>query len=189
ASMMEIDLSCIDQFSQQYLQHLQTCCVGGGLYITDKMPTNFLNLGLIYLLFPNAKIIHAKRDPVDTCLSCYFKRFVDLTHLSFTFDMEDLGYFYNEYLRLMDHWKRVLPVSYMEVQYEELVENQKLVTEQLIDYIGVDWDDNCLKFYENSRGVTTSSLHQVRKPMYKGAVGRWKRYEKHLGPLLNALNQ
>ncbi len=189
ASMENIDISCLGEFGQQYLDHLQQCSSDTGKFITDKMPTNFLNLGLINLIFPNAKIIHAMRDPIDTCLSCYFKRFVDLEHLSFTFDLEDLGFFYNEYQRLMKHWKNLLQDQMVEIQYEDLVADQRGVTNKMLDFIGVDWNDNCMTFYENSRGVSTSSLHQVRQPMYKGSVGRWKPYEKHLGPLIRMLNQ
>ncbi len=188
-SMEAIDPLALKDFASQYLSHLERCTIKSGRYITDKMPTNFLNLGLISIMFPNARIIHIKRDPIDTCLSCYFKRFVDFKNLSFTFDLEDLGFFYNEYLRLMEHWKNVLQGKFIEVQYEDLVANQKDVTEIMLSYLDLDWDENCMKFYENQRGVTTSSLHQVRQPIYKGAVGRWRSYEKHIGPLIDVLNQ
>jgi tetratricopeptide (TPR) repeat protein len=170
--------------AEEYLQTLRR--LGGDAErVVDKMPFNFLRLGLIAVLFPRARIIHCRRDPVDTCLSAYFQSFVD-AH-PFTLDLAHLGTYYREYERLMEHWRRVLPVRVYDLQYEQLTANQERVSRELIDYCGLEWDDRCLRFSETRRVVRTASAVQVRQGMYQSAVGKWKRYEAHLGPLLEAL--
>jgi tetratricopeptide (TPR) repeat protein len=153
--------------------------------VVDKMPLNFLGLGLIATLFPRARIIHCRRDPVDTCLSCYFRDFT--TSFTFKYDLHHLGIYYREYERLMAHWRRVLPVPMFELQYEELTAEPEVVSRRLVAFCGLEWDERCLRFHETERPVRTASTAQVRQPMYRSAVGRWKRYEKHLGRLLAAL--
>lgn len=177
------------EYAEQYFNYLRKFISDSAELIVDKLPHNFLNIGLIRLIFPNATIIHARRNPADTCLSCYLKKFNSIDYLAYTFDLESLGHFYNEYLRLMDHWQSVLPGQILDVQYEELLDNQKDVTQRMLDHIGVEWEDGCLDFHNNDRVVKTASLYQVRKPIYKTSSGRWKRYEKHLAPLLDILNQ
>ncbi len=154
--------------------------------VTDKMPHNFLALGLIELLFPAARIIHCKRDPVDTCFSIYGLPF-GASH-PYTHSLGHLGSYYLEYLRLMEHWKSVLSVPILEVQYEELVDDQEGVSRQMVEFCGLPWDERCLNFHEVERVVTTPSYDQVRRPIYKKSVARWKHYESHLGPLIAALN-
>jgi len=156
-------------------------------HITDKMPSNFLVIGLIHLMLPNAKIIHVKRNPVDTCLSCF-------THLfrrklqEHTYDLAELGRYYADYERLMNHWRGVLPAgSFMEVQYEEIVTDQASQARRLIDYCGLAWSDSCLHFHKTQRTVRTSSLTQVRQPIYTSSVERWRPYQQFLQPLLEAL--
>lgn len=153
--------------------------------VTDKMPHNFLALGLIELLFPGARVIHCKRNPIDTCFSIYSLPF-NVSH-AYVDDLAHLGAYYRQYQRLMEHWKSALHIPYMEVQYEDLVENQEAVTRQLIDFCGLDWDERCLRFHEADRVVTTHSYDQVRRPLYKKSVARWKHYEAGLGPLIEAL--
>jgi hypothetical protein len=156
--------------------------------VTDKLPENFIYLGLIATLFPSAKIVHCRRNPLDTCASCYTQNFANPSY-SFTLDLGDLGFFYREYERLMAHWRRVLPKPMFEVQYEELIADQEAVSRRLIAFCGLDWDERCLSFHANPRAVQTASMFQVRKPIYATSVGRWKRYEKHLGPLIEALGE
>jgi tetratricopeptide (TPR) repeat protein len=153
--------------------------------VTDKLPGNFLRLGLIALLFPNAGFIHCRRNPVDTCLSCYFLKFQQAHPYSYR--LEDLGFYYREYERLMAHWRRALPVPMLEVDYEDLVARQEKVSRRLVAHCGLDWDDRCLDFHESDRNVRTASLAQVRQPMYGTSVERWRRFEPFLGPLRAAL--
>lgn len=154
--------------------------------VTDKMPGNFFHVGLIHLALPNAKIIHTMRDPVDTCVSCFSKLF---THgQEFTYDLGELGRFYKRYEHLMAHWRSVLPPGRMfEVQYEDVVDDLEMQARRILDYCELPWDDRCLSFHETQRPVRTASLTQVRQPIYKSAVGRWREYEEFLGPLLEAL--
>ena len=153
--------------------------------VTDKMPMNFQNLGLIALLFPNATFIHCRRDPIDTCLSCYFQRFG--RHLDFSYSLENLAAYYRGYRQLMDHWRRTLPVKMLEVDYEETVADQEAVSRRLVAYCGLEWDDRCLQFHKTERAIRTASVWQARQPIYKSSVERWRRYEKFLGPLIDAL--
>jgi len=154
--------------------------------ITDKMPDNFFWLGFIHVLLPNARIIHCRRDPVDTCLSCFKARF-DRGQF-FAYDLTDLGRFYRLYRRLMDHWRHVLPAAAMiEVDYETLVADPEPASRAMIDFLGLDWDDACLTPERTARAVHTASAAQIRQPIYGHAVGRWRRYAGHLGPLLAAL--
>lgn len=155
--------------------------------VTDKMPHNFTELGLIELLFPGARVIHCKRDPVDTCFSIYGLPFND-SH-PYTNSLEHLGSYYLEYLRLMEHWKGVLSVPILEVKYEELVADQEGISRQMVEFCGLPWDERCLNFHQAERVVTTHSYDQVRRPIYKQSVARWKNYESHLTPLIEALSQ
>jgi len=152
--------------------------------VTDKMPHNFKHLWLIASLFPGARIIHVKRNPIDTCLSCYFKNFVGMH--AYTNKLEDLADYYLQYQRLMEHWQSVLPTKIYEVEYESLVENQEEVSRLLIDHVGLEWDDVCLNFHENRRIVLTASQDQVRKPIYRKSIERWRHYEQYLAPLMEA---
>ncbi len=157
----------------------------GALRVTDKMLGNFQRLGLIALLFPRARVIHCRRDPLDTCVSCYLQHFAN--GLRFTYDMEHLGIAYRGYERLMAHWREVLPMRMLDVRYEALVGDLERVSRELIEFLGLPWDERCLLFHEQARNVGTASFWQVRQPLYASSVGRWRRYEKHLAPLIEAL--
>lgn len=154
--------------------------------ITDKMPANFLALGLIHLMLPKAKIIHVRRNPADTCLSCFTTLF---NHgQQHTYDLAELGRYYADYERLMAHWRRVLPEgAFFEVRYEDIVADQESQARRLIEYCGLAWDDACRDFHRNTRAVHTASMTQVRQPIYTSSVERWRPYEKFLGPLFDAL--
>lgn len=153
--------------------------------ITDKMPRNVFFLGLIHLALPAARIIHCVRDPVDTCLSCYQIHFAD--GQEFAYDLQDLGRYYRLYRRLMDHWRAVLPGRFLDLRYEDLVAEPEPRMRELLAFCGLEWEDACLAFHETGRPVRTASAQQVRRPIYRTAVKRWKRYERHLEPLLEAL--
>lgn len=169
----------------EYLGRLRE--MSGADRVIDKMPSNFLFLGLIATLFPKARVIHCRRDPVDTCLSCYFQDFAS-PH-PYTSDLRHVGHYYRQYERLMAHWAAVLPAQPFDLQYEQLTTDQEGVSRRLVEYLGLPWDDRCLHFEENKRVVRTASSLQVRKPIYKSSVGRWKQYEPFLGPLLEELGR
>jgi tetratricopeptide (TPR) repeat protein len=154
--------------------------------ITDKALGNFRCAGLIYLALPNARIIHTRRDPIDTCLSAFSLSMTK--EQAHTFDLRELGRFYRGYEALMTHWRRVLPEGAMlDVQYEALVTDFEPQARRIVEYCGLEWDARCLKFYQTDRPVRTASASQVRQPMYQSAIGRWKPYKQWLGPLIEAL--
>ena len=150
--------------------------------ITDKMPGNFNYGGLIHLVLPDAKIIHTRRDPMDTCLSCFTHLFNDT--MEFAYDLRELGRYYVRYERLMRHWHEVLaPGSILDVQYEAVVDDVEAQTRRILDHIGLPWDDRCLAFYRTQRPVKTASVAQVRQPIYRTSVAGWKRFERQIEPL------
>lgn len=153
--------------------------------ITDKMPGNFHHVGLIATLFPNAKIIHCLRDPRDTCLSIFFGDFVG-SH-PYSYDLTNLGRYYRQYARLMAHWHNVLPGRILDVKYEDLVERQEDRSREMIAFCGLDWEARCLDFHKTSRNVRTRSNAQVRQPIYRSSIARWRPYAAHLQPLIAAL--
>jgi len=185
-SVASISQSLVDELSQRYLRKLAGLG-GDAIRVTDKMPNNFLHLGLIDLFFPGARVIHCVRDPRDTCLSCNFSFFAG--NHPYTKDLINLGSYYNQYAKLMQHWKQVLRVPIMDVRYESLVENQEKYSREILDFCGLDWDERCLRFYESDRIVNTASYDQVRQPVYNRSVGRWQRYEQYLEPLINTLDK
>lgn len=153
------------------------------LRVVDKMPGNFLYLGLIHAVFPQARILHMQRNPVDTCLSIYFQAFSN--QYPYANDLEDLVFYYREYLRMMAHWRVVLPPEvFMEVPYEALVEDQEGWSRRIIDFTGLPWNERCLNFHETERRVGTPSNWQVRQKIYSTSKERWRNYEKFAGPLL-----
>jgi tetratricopeptide (TPR) repeat protein len=171
-------------FGARYVEEVRRLGPGASR-VTDKMPHNFEQLGLIALLLPKARVIHCRRDPVDTCLSCYMHQFQD--RHAYNRDLRALGLYYRQYERLMAHWREALPSPPLDIRYEELVADPERHIRRLLDHCGLPWDDRCLAFHETRRSVVTPSTWQVRQPLYTGSVGRWRRYERHLGPLLEAL--
>ncbi|TGR81849.1 sulfotransferase family protein [Mesorhizobium sp. M2D.F.Ca.ET.223.01.1.1] len=155
------------------------------LRIVDKMPHNFELIGLVGILFPNARIIHCRRDAIDNCISCFVLQFNEAHNYSA--DLETLGLYYREYDRLMRHWRKVLPGRIFENRYETLIENQEEQSHRLIDYLGLPWDEACLRFFDRTGSVNTYSNWQVRQPIYKSSVKRWKNYESEIRPLIDAL--
>ncbi|RWE57272.1 MAG: tetratricopeptide repeat protein [Mesorhizobium sp.] len=155
------------------------------LRIVDKTPHNFELIGLIGLLFPNARIIHCRRDAIDNCVSCFVLNFSE-GH-SYNTDLKTLGLYYREYDRLMQHWNEVFPGLIFENRYETLVEDQEAQSRRLIDYLGLPWDDACLRFFDRDGSVNTPSRWQVRQPIYKSSVKRWKNYENEIQPLIQSL--
>lgn len=156
--------------------------------VVDKMPHNFMNVGLIALIFPNARIIHVNRDLRDIAISNYFTNFKRHGGLGYSFSLENIGHMLNDYQEIMAHWRKVLPMPIFELQYEELVENPEEMSKKLFEFIGLDWDERVMEFYKTERAVKTASVWQVRQPIYKTSKERWRQYEKHLGPLLEVLD-
>jgi tetratricopeptide (TPR) repeat protein len=153
------------------------------LRIVDKAPVNSDYLGIIHSVFPNARIIYMRRHPIDTCLSCYFQRFVQT--LNFTGDLSDLADYYRQHERLIEHWRSALPAgSILDVPYEELVADHEGWTRKILDFLGLDWNERCLDFHKTNRAVATASYWQVRQAIYKTSVQRWRNYERFVGPLL-----
>ena len=177
---MERDMAC-GRLTSDYLQLLRGLSPNA-LRIVDKMPTNFAFLGLIHALFPHARIIHMQRNPLDTCLSIYFQNFD--AAVTYANDLEDLAHYYEEYVRLMNHWRSSLPSGVMlEVPYEDLVTNQETWSRNMVEFVGLPWDSKCLDFHLMKRTVVTASKWQVRQKINSSAIGRWRNYDSRLGPL------
>ena len=152
---------------------------------TDKMPHNVFRLGLISMLYPNARIIHVKRHPLDTCISCFFQRF-RIGH-EYSYQLDWLGHYYRHYAMTMAHWRKVLPLPILEISYEKLVQEPEKQSRRLIKFSGLDWDDACLNPQHAERSILTASRWQVRQPIYKSSLNRWQRYEPYLQPLIDSL--
>jgi tetratricopeptide (TPR) repeat protein len=183
--IFSLDASTLSHHAGRYLDKL-TSISATALRVTDKMPFNFVHLGLVAVLFPDARIIHCRRDPLDTCTSCHFTTFNN--NLQFASDLRTLGRYYLDYRRLMDHWKAVLTTPILEVDYEALVTDTEPAIRRLVEFCRVDWEPGCAQFYQTERGIRTPSRWQVRQPIYRHAVGRWRNYERHLAPLLDVLS-
>ena len=151
----------------------------------DKMPSNFVHIGLIFQLFPNAKIVHTVRNPLDTSLSCYFTNFTDKQEWSFNLDK--IGRVYRDYLSLMEFWHQRFPGKILDVDYEQLVLDQETQTRQLVEFVDLEWDSACLNFHNTERPVHTASFAQVRQPIYSSSLGRWKSYARQLKPVADIL--
>jgi len=170
------------KLADDYLRLLQDLSQGA-LRVVDKMPTNFGFLGLIHAALPKARVIHMRRNPIDTCLSIYFQHFESA--VSYANDLKDLAHYYTEYVRVMKHWQSTLPrEAILDVPYEALVNDQEAWSRKMLEFIGLSWDPRCLDFHETNRTVITASKWQVRQKITGSSVGRWRHYEKYLGPLL-----
>lgn len=171
--------------AQEWHEALQSTAAGHAR-VTDKMPGNFALLGLIDVCLPAARIVHVNRDPRDTSFSCFATPFSE--GLEFSSDLANTGHFYRSYIRLIEHWRHVLgPSRIIEIRYEELVKEPEHTTRALLDALGLSWNPRCLEFHTARRQVSTASVYQVRQPVYTGSMGRWRHFEKHLGPLIEAL--
>jgi len=182
----EFDGAGLRRLGQSYLAGLPALA-GGKVRIIDKLPGNFLHIGLIRLILPNARIIHSLRHPIDTCVSCYSKLFT--FGLYYTYDLAELGRYYRAYHELMAHWRSALPAGAMlDISYENVVDDLEGEARRLIDYCGLPWDDGCLSFHRTSRTVKTASAVQVRKPLFRSSLQRWRHYETGIAPLLHELS-
>lgn len=175
----------LKNFGDEYIKRTQIYRKGAQYFI-DKTPHNFLHIGLILSILPNAKIIDARRDPMACGFSIYKQQFA--RGHRFSNDLNDIGLYYQEYLSLMDHWHQVLPNKILTVNYESVVSDFENQVRQLLNFCGLDFEENCLSFYKSKRAVATVSSEQVRQPIYNSALEQWKKFEKHLDPLKNSLN-
>lgn len=173
--------------AERYIQQLLKIAGPGATpaRITDKFPHNFVNLGLIAMLFPNAPIIHCKRNAMDNCLSIFFQTFGG-KH-AYAYDLGNIGHHYKCYEKLMSHWHSVFPGRILDISYEDTISDPEYWSRKLIEHVELEWDDACLAPHKLERTVKTASQWQVRQPIYKTSVERWKNYERHLGPLIEAL--
>lgn len=173
----------VEGLAQRYLQLLDSLD-GEAARVTDKMPANFMHLGVVSRMLPGAHIIHCVREPLDTCLSIYFQNF-NLAH-KYATDLTAIGHYYRQYQRLMDHWRSVVDLPMLEVSYAEVVADQEGMSRKMVEFVGLPWDDRCLDFHKSDRKVSTASYDQVRQPLYTSSLARWRNYEKYLGPLREA---
>jgi hypothetical protein len=176
-----------DLFSmrKKYLDSLAQLSTSANV-VTDKTPANFQYIGIILSMFPDAKIIHLKRDPRAICWSIYQSNWYENGY-RFSYNMDDLVTFYGLYSRLMEFWHKKFPEKIYDVCYEDLTTNQEEETKKLLEYCELDWDENCLNFHKNKRPVKTASSFQVRQKMYQGSSEAWRKYESHIQPLIDGL--
>ena len=181
----ELDAEKLTLVGQRFLAQAQRHREQGLPYFIDKLPNNFIYVGLILLSLPNAKIINTLRHPVDNCFGCFKQLWAEGQH--FSYDLEDLGRYYRDYNRLMAHWRKVFPGKIHDVQYESVVDKLAENVTELLDFCGLPFEEQCLRFHETSRAVNTASSEQVRQPIYKSAVAYWRHFEVYLDPLKDAL--
>jgi tetratricopeptide (TPR) repeat protein len=173
----------LGRLRRRYVELLRSVSPTAGV-VANKQPTNFFAVGLIHAAFPEARIIHMQRNPLDTCLSIYFQHLEAAN--TYAHDLADLADYYRQYQRLMDHWRKLLPPRILlDVPYEELVATPQLWTRKMLDFIEVEWDPRCLEFNRTARTVVTASKWQVRQPMNASSVSRWRSYQRFLGPLIS----
>ncbi|MFB3100722.1 MAG: sulfotransferase, partial [Gammaproteobacteria bacterium] len=171
---------------QDYINFCQMHRTEGKQHFIDKNPNNFPAVGFIHLTLPNAKIIDARRHPMDACFSCYRQLFAK--GQPFTYDLTDIGEYYLQYRRMMDYWHEVLPGRVLTVQYEEVVTDFENQVRRLLEYCGLPFEEGCLNYYDTDRPVRTASSEQVRQPIYTQSLGRWRYYEQHLDELKEILD-
>ena len=179
-----LDKDAVRSLGRAYLESTLRYRTGKAFFI-DKMPNNFSSIGFLHLVLPNATVIDARRHPLDSCLGSYKQLF--FKGQSFTYDQFELGHYYMEYRRIMQHWQDVLPGKVLDVHYEDMVADQEIQTRRLLEFCGLPWEDQCLRFYETERAINTASSEQVRQPIYTGAVNFWRNYEAHLGEMIETM--
>ena len=180
-----MDDASLAELASQYLKAIGERAPAGAQRVTDKMPMNFMHLGMIATLFPNAHIVHCRRDPLDVGLSCFIELF-ELEH-GYTADLETFARYFLQHERLMAHWYATLPMKIHELRYERLIEDPEAASRALLAHCGLEWNAACLEFHNTERTVRTPSRWQVRQPVYRSSLGRWRHYEKQMAPVVRAL--
>ena len=183
-SFDRLSINDVDELADEYLRPLEALAPHAARII-NKLPTNFMHLGMVKLLFPMARVIYCRRDPLDTCLSCYMTDFAGGHDYSNA--LQSLAHYFQWSQGMMEHWKAVLDLSILEVRYEDVVDDLEGQTRRMVEFLDLPWDDRCLRFHENKRFVATASNEQVRLPIYKSSLGRWRHYQRHLGPLIEEI--
>lgn len=183
--LAELSQDKVLELGESYLESTRIQRTTGEPFFIDKMPNNFQHVGLIHLILPNSKIIDARRHPMGGCFSGFKQLFA--RGQTFTYGLEDIGKYYRDYVRVMDHWDAVLPGRVHRVQYEEMVADTEAQIRALLHYCGLEFEEQCLRFYETERSIRTPSAEQVRKPIYKEGLEQWRNFEAHLDPLKEAL--
>ena len=181
-NLMDIDTSSFNDFGQKYIDETRWARSSKPFFI-DKMPNNFVHIGLIKLILPNAKIIDARRNPMDACFSCFKQYFAKGQH--FTYDLDDIARYYKDYLRLMDFWNELFPREIFTINYEDIINNPNKKIRELLNFCNVEFENSCLDFHKSKRPVKTASSEQVRQPMYKTGLDYWKNYRNNLDILIN----
>ena len=178
----KLPASKLDEYASEYLAKRQAGAFQGTTRVVDTMPGNYQYLGLIRMLFPRARIIHCRRDPLDQCLECYFKNFLRGDEYAYTASLDDLAFMYRRYSRLMRHWQEIPGLQLLEVCYETLVQQPEAICRELLDFVGLAWDQSCLDFHQpgNSRVISDRQIHE---PVHARFIGRWRNYAEHLQPL------
>ncbi len=166
-------------YGQQYMEGASRHRLTGKPFFTDKLPNNFPLIGLLHLILPNARVINARRHPLDSCLGCYKQLFAK--GQNFTYDMEDLAHYYRNYDTIIRHWHQVLPGAVLDVHYEDTVTDLEKQVRRILEHCGLPFEDACVHFHETERAVKTASSEQVRQPIYTGSLGMWRNYQRHLG--------
>ncbi len=180
-NLLEFDESSFNDLGKKYINETKWARSSKPFFI-DKMPNNFVHIGLIKLILPKAKIIDARRNPMDTCFSCFKQYFAKGQH--FTYDLDDIARYYKDYIRLMDYWKKLFPNEIFTINYEQIIKNPNERISDLLEFCNVEFEDNCLNFHKSKRPVKTASSEQVRQPMYKTGINYWKNYSNNLDILL-----
>ena len=184
ASIVDLDAREFPRMGLEYIERSRRHRGQAPLF-TDKNPNNFVHVGLLHLILPNARIVNARRHPLDSCFGSYKQLFA--AGQPFTYDLVELGEYYLQYQRLMDHWREVLPGKVLDVHYEEVVADLEGQVRRILDHCGLEFEESCLSFHETERSVKSASSEQVRRPIYASSVNLWRRYEEHLGPLIETL--
>ena len=184
-AVRELGLANFRSLGEDYLAYARQHRRSDTPRFIDKMPNNFPQVGFISLILPTARIIDARRHPLDACLGCYRQLFAK--GQNFTYDLTEIGEYYLQYQRMMDHWAAVLPGRVLTVQYEEVVADFENQVRRLLEFCGLPWEDACLRFYENERPIRTPSAEQVRQPIYDRSVGYWRNYAQYLDELITAI--
>ena len=185
-NLLELDSKSIKMYGKMFIDETMWTRNEKELFI-DKMPNNFPHIGLIKMILPNAKIIDARRNPMDGCFSCFKQYFAKGQH--FTYDLDDIARYYKDYLRLMDFWNKFFPGSIHTVLYEDVINNSEEEVRKMLNYLQLPFEESCMDFYKSSRPVKTASSEQVRQPIYKSALNYWKNFENDLSALSKHFNE
>ena len=183
-AMLKLDEDSIRDLGRSYIESTSRFR-SDKVYFIDKMPNNFPSIGFLHLVLPNAKVINARRHPLDSCMGSYKQLFYK--GQSWSYEQFEIGKYYLQYQRIMDHWHDVLPGKVLDVYYEDMVVDQENQTRRLLDHLGLPWEDQVLRFYETERAVNTASSEQVRQPIYTKALNHWRNYETQLEELIEIL--